>query len=308
MSLAVHGIFCRFEAYALVAAARKSGGNTLAKVASEAMRVEGFCDHVHRPRSPSVVFGESPLALPIQLQARQRTMVTQYWHRPSQSYRTRQQRVDRPLAVAGVISVPPDWKETEPRWQRFTEACVEWLQEQFGEGRLRSVVEHLDEGCLHLHVFLVPLADEDVGAVHPGFSAQRVLGVCATPSERVNAYRSAMSSLLDDFHERVGNRFGLVRKHIGAKRMTRKQWHIWKWYRNRALLPKDLAVDRALNATSSQGCSVGLTVPVASVATDTNAVGFLVARRTDSSDGVNGISCGDLEPNPAYSWVRPRQS
>lgn len=335
MTSSVHGIFCRFEGYALVAAARKSGGNTLSKVASEAMRSDGFCDHVPYPRLPTVIFGESPLDLLKPLMDRQSTMVSQYWHAHSNCFRTRKQRVDRPLAAAGVLSVPSDWNEYEPRWQQFIQACVEWLKELFGESRLRSIVEHRDETCLHLHVFLVPHCGEDICSVHPGFSALRALDTGASLRERRAAYRSAMTALLDCFHERVGSRFGLVRKHINAKRMTRKQWHIWKWYRDQEQRQQVVDVECVPEANSAQsdrgttrvvdgfivhqppsgldfpvvpsvpgeapllGAQVRpgeLGVPTTAVASAISAGGCFVAAKKVKSDGLTVFAQEDFEP------------
>lgn len=343
MTKEVHGIFCRFETFALVAAARKTGGNTFEKVVSEAMRVTGFCDHVQCPTSPNVIYGESPLLLLKVLQERTSNTVNLYWHRQSKKYRTRRQRLDRPIAVAGVISVPPDWKESELRWQQFKDESIGWLVEQFGESRLRSVVEHLDENCLHLHVFLVPLEGEDLGSVHPGQYALRNLGTGASPRDKKGAYQSAMRALLDDFHERVGIRFGMVRKHIGAKRMTRRQWHIWKWYRNQEQQRKELSLEkvvavevsrvastasvvvRPIDADSSnRELSLALSLPSGGSENEIetysdglsgtkvcraavpSATRFLVSGRKANTEGFLAPFIEDL-PAPDYVWVRPRQ-
>lgn len=343
----VHGIFCRFEGYALVAAARKTGANTLEKIASEAMRVSGSCDHVQCPCVPAVIYGESPLLLIPQIKERACEMVSLYWHNPSKKFRSRRQRVDRPVVVAGVISVPSDWSRSESRWQEFKDGCVEWLKETFGVERLRSVVEHLDESCLHLHVFLVPRDGEDICSVHPGFNAQGRLGAGTSPRERKSAYQSAMRNLLDSFHERVGRRFGLVRRHIGARRMTRQEWHVWKWYRDRAQRQQEMVVEReraandfrldastdpsAVVSRLSQGirdldlaCAPSqakLTAEIASQGGFENAVsssepgaidvsgrGFLVSAKKAKSIRVNSFTWDDGEAGPGYAWIRPRQS
>jgi hypothetical protein len=183
--------------------------------------------------APTILQGQSPLDLLSELRKRPRLWV-RYFHKPSKSFRQRRQRLDHPVLAAGVISVPSDWQYSEDRWAEFKADCLVWLNKTFGEKRV-NVIEHLDEKCLHLHVFLVPLEEEDIANVHPGLMALETLkGVGPTPTQRREAYRKAMAKLLDDFHQEVGSRFELVRRHINARRMTRAQWHIWKWYRERA--------------------------------------------------------------------------
>jgi hypothetical protein len=160
--------------------------------------------------------------------------LVRYFHKPSKTYRQRRQRLDHPILVASVISVPDDWRYSDQRWSDFKQECLLWLDNTFGEARIASVIEHLDEKCMHMHVFLVPLEGEDVVDVHPGLKSLVALKASSSsPAERRSTYRKAMSNLLDSFHRDVGGHFGLVRKHNNARRMTRAQWHVWKWYRER---------------------------------------------------------------------------
>ena len=336
MSESVHGIFLRLEAYALFAASRKAGGNTLLKVAAEAMRMAGYCDHVESPLEPSLIYGVSPLLLVNEHEARSSKAVSRYFHKPSDTYRTRRQRKDRPVVIAGIISVPDNWDETEPRWQLFKDASVNWLIVYFGSRHLHGVIEHVDERCLHLHFFLSPLVDESIMHIHPGFKAVCALGDGATPRQKKSAFESAMRTMLDQFHEQVGQQFGLVRKHIGAKRMSRRNWHIWNWYRQRAHSQKERLAE-AIGRGMDQAVLVGNRQPpyhnesfCQSMSTDLiltgpdiqsvdafenkmgvshpNDVAFIVTSKKNRSVTFDLPDLMDCEPISNYSWVRPRSA
>jgi hypothetical protein len=333
MSEAKHGIFLRLEAYGLIAAARKTSGNTLQKVAGEVMRVQGYCDHVKRALLPNLVYGDSPWLLVKEHEDRSLKTMSRYLHKPTGTFRTRRQRRDRPVAVAGVISVPDDWKQTEQRWQFFKEACTAWLQLQFDKEHLHCVIEHVDERCLHLHFFLNPLEYEDISCVHPGFHAVRSLDISATPRQKKAAFENGMRGLLDRFHAEVGQRFGFVRKHIGAKRMSRKDWHIWNWYQQRERLQQERLgevnviargnellpqisplVPLVSDVNVSADTDVGLVVPTTKFADvanirvsdgKSNGSGFLVQRKMASSTEVILSDLSSSEPAHDYSWLRP---
>jgi hypothetical protein len=236
MNESKHGIFLRLECYAHHASRLKLDQNTISAVVSEALRHEGFCDHVASPLPPQIVYGDSPANMLAELQAIADTRFTTYFHKPSGTFKVRKERSDKAVAVCGVISVPPEWRESLHRWKLFKEACVKFLINEFGASRLKSVLEHVDEKCLHLHFFVCPELDEPLWKVHPGRRASHELPTYSAPREKKLAFRVSMSSLLTRFYERVGKRFGLVRSHLGARRMSRRDIHIFKWSRKRRLI------------------------------------------------------------------------
>ena len=246
----MHGIFLRLETFGLVASARKAGGNTVQKIVSEAMRLDGYCSHIDKPTQPVVIYGQSPLLL-IALLQNQPLKTCRYLDKRNGTYRSRRQRSDHPRLIAGVISVPDNWKQMDARWSLFKEQSVLWLEKTFGPQRLFAVVEHtLDEKCLHLHFFVVPLEHEDTSDLHPGLRALQTLSNTATPRQRKTAYRQAMSGMLDAFHTDVGCEFELVRRHINARRMTRSEWHRWRWYRDQETQQR--LADQQRNASQKQ--------------------------------------------------------
>jgi len=217
------GQFLRVEKYAVQAPHCKIGGNNLHKVASEAARVDGFCPHVEHPVQPKIVWGVGPLeaaALAQEWSSRQTGTV---FHKPSQTTRSRKYRDDKPSALVGVISVPPEWSPDE-RWERFVQQSVDWLIGHYGADRLKSVLEHLDEGCQHLHFWVVARDTESFSAIHPGERAVDAIGRKSPRVLRDIAYKKAMSQLLDEFHSAVSSRFGLQRETVAGKRLSRAQW------------------------------------------------------------------------------------
>lgn len=216
-----HGQFIRVEKYAVKAPPGKSRTSNIYQIAKEAMRTPGYCDHIRLPRSPRIVFGVSPVKAANVAESWSRQQIAQVFHKPSQRLLSRKFRVDKPCAVVGVISVPPEWMPGE-RWTRFCDASVAWLVEKHQQDRLLSVVEHVDERCLHLHFWVVPRLGERFSAVHQGVKAVEEVGLNAIRAVRDAAYKSAMAQLQDEFHEQVGKFFGMERETVGRSRYTRK--------------------------------------------------------------------------------------
>lgn len=217
------GQFLRVEKFAMQAPRGKSGGNTIGKVAQEAARTPGFCPHVEHPLPPTLLYGVGPLKAAEAAELWARAQTAQFVHKPSQSVMTRKFRADQACAVVGVISVPPEWTPGL-RWTEFCEKSLSWLKEKYSATRLKSVLEHRDERCLHLHFWLIPLAGESLSSVHPGEKALDDVGRKAARIIRDAAYKKAMARLLDEFHEAVGRNFGLERQTVGGKRRTRADW------------------------------------------------------------------------------------
>ena len=217
-----NGQFLHVEKHSVVAPQGKAGGNTILKVANEAERVEGFCDHVLHPEVPTLVWGVGPLQAAKEAEAWARTRTEEYFHKPTNSSKRRAFRLDKASAMVGVASVPDTW-EADARWKKFVARTLEWLKRKYGDDRLRSVIEHRDEGCLHLHFWVLPRADESFSAVHPGVKALEQLNLRAPRVIREAAYKKAMCHLLDEFFAEVADDFGLIRTSVHGKRYTRSQ-------------------------------------------------------------------------------------
>lgn len=247
--LQVHGQFFRVEKYA-VQAPRGKGGSNIFNIAAEAARVHGFCDHVESPEAPNVIYGVNPiLAAEIAREWTKRQAGT-FFHKPSQTIKKRKFRDDRPSAMVGVISTPAHWRPG-PMWLKFCEACRIWLKKRFDD-RLRSIVEHRDERCLHLHFWVVPREDEPFSAIHVGVKAIEDVGQNAAKTIRDAAYKAAMKKLLDSFYEDVGQAFGLERATVRVKRVTRPEWKQRKFLQEQMELETQRRIDEAVQIAIQQ--------------------------------------------------------
>lgn len=183
------------------------------EVASEAMRVEGNCDHVTYPREPKILFGVSALVAADEAEA---------WGKTARQGNGKAYRKDAPVMAAGVLSLPRDRLDD---WKEYKREAVEWLKDHYGE-RLRSVVEHLDEGHPHLHFYVVPLpTDKDFTACHAGYAA-RVQAVAEKrkSGEVCDAYKKAMKEWQDAVFDGLSCRFDLARIGPRRARKSREQY------------------------------------------------------------------------------------
>lgn len=224
-----HGQFIRVEKFAIKAPRGKQGGNNITKVAHEAVRTEGFCSHIEHPVPPRLLYGVNPLEAATRAEKWARQQTAQFLHKPSQTVKNRKYREDKPCALVGVISVPPQWT-VGPQWTKFCEKSLAWLEDTYGKNRLCSVLEHRDETCLHLHFWVVPLAGESFSAIHPGEKALDEVGRKAARMIRDAVYKKAMSRFIDEFHQGIGRYFGLARETVGDKRRSREDWKRKKYH------------------------------------------------------------------------------
>ena len=237
------GQFLRIEKYAQIAPHGKQGLNTIFKVANEAIRADGFCPHVANPEIPKILFGVDPVESAELAKAWAHQQPALFLHKPTQTLLSRKFRADKPCALVGVISLPPEWT-TGPRWDQFCQQCISWLKIKFGEDRLTSVLSHLDEVCLHLHFWVIPRPDENFSSIHQGEKAIDKVGRNSARLIRDAAYKKAMAELLDEFNMSVGRRFGLDRQTVNGSRYSRAQW-LHKQYLDRQ---REIAVQKRINA------------------------------------------------------------
>lgn len=104
-------------------------------------------------------------------------------------------RKDAVRGIEFIVSLPPASGVDEAA---FFEAATQWVEDSF-DGKVISAVTHLDEDAPHVHIILLPLVDGHM-----------------VGSSLVGRF----APLQDDFHQKVGQRFGLNRqvkhKRLGA--------------------------------------------------------------------------------------------
>ena len=205
--------YIHIEAYSREVSKQKTKGSlNIRDIIAETGREIGNCPHVANPQIPNVLLGELE-QVEIEVTA---------WAESMTDAKGRKLRKDAHCLLAGVISLPRD---SEDDWNDFKEKSIEYLKEKYG-GRLKCVVEHLDESHPHIHFYVVANKQERFENIHDGKKA----ALLAKSQKKVKgeqnlAYIAAMRKFQDDFNMYVGQFFGLARLGPGKRRLTRSQWH-----------------------------------------------------------------------------------
>lgn len=203
--------FLHVESYGRSAGKGKAGGHTVGSVIAEANRLEGACPHVEEPLEPVHLFG----CQLDQIEAK----VTE-WAESSVDTLGRKLRKDGLCLLSGVVSAPDEMSQED--WDSMKRDTIAWLN---ADGRLLSVVEHVDESHKHIHFYKLPRPGERFDVLHPGRSASAEAKANGLKKgEQNKAYKKAMRGLQDDFFEKVGMRYGLSRLGPAKRRLTRSGW------------------------------------------------------------------------------------
>ena len=215
--------FLHFRGYA-----RKStkGSPTLTDVLGEARRHPHHCAHLRDPRPPVVRYG-----VPLETVA---TIL-------DERLRAARDRLGRPLPstslalLAGVTSWPTQRVEVEASeaervaYEMWVHLCIEFFRRLFGTALL-SIVEHVDEPHLHLHVFAAASDDPEthlysLESVWPPIAAEGTARRAGkTRMAQREAYRTEARKIQSDYYNRVGAPSGLTRFGPRRQRLTREAW------------------------------------------------------------------------------------
>lgn len=201
--------FARIESYGLVVskqAKTKKNKTTIKGVCGEAIRMEGFTEHIDDVGPADIIYGISPMELfskiELQFHAKNKALKTD-------GLRVRQK--DALLMSAGVFSYPGTADDDFLAWQTD---CVEYLKSEYGD-RFISAVIHLDEAYPHIHFFLCDFRTLTVdNGLDPAKTDQRKSRVVKDGS--AIGQEKALEAFQDRFYNAVGVRYGHVRK-IGAR-------------------------------------------------------------------------------------------
>lgn len=135
-----------------------------------------------------------------------------------------------PGKISEVLADPAKQRAAE-QWESRT---VAWLRQQYGDD-LKSVIRHQDEEYFHVHAFVVPTSDPAMAALkyHPGTTAKREI-MAGGPAEGEDAkalsrradaaYKLAMRTWQDSYHEVVAVPCGLTRLGPQRRRLSREEW------------------------------------------------------------------------------------
>lgn len=184
----------------LTAGSKKENSNTVEKILAEANRVVGSCNHVEKPLPPIPIFGNFNKI----------TEKCQEWLDNTKDSTGKKVRKDSCVLLAGVVSIGA---EDNYKWEEIREASLKYLIEKFGEDRLVSVVEHVDEpfkeephkGIIHhhFHYYVVPKPGEAFENIHEGKKA--VAQVKKNWLEKVKEYSQKPETIPEQIIEKLGN-------------------------------------------------------------------------------------------------------
>ncbi|MGO7634193.1 hypothetical protein [Rhizobium leguminosarum] len=135
-----------------------------------------------------------------------------------------------PFTMDEIRADPAKRAEAE-EWEKRT---ISWLRSQY-TGDLKSVIRHEDESHYHLHAYAVPLDEPGMSALkfHPGVTAKREImdrgpaegEETKALSKRADAaYKQAMRTWQDSYHEAVAVPCGLTRLGPQRRRLSRDEW------------------------------------------------------------------------------------
>lgn len=211
-----------------------SKGCSTAFVFEEARRDPVASVHVTNPAPPIVVYGSTIDEVErMHDAAADAATTTPKGGKPRRIQKTQHTLMtviaSHPHSMNEVRSDPEKRREAE-EWEKRT---IGWLRAQYGD-KLVSVVRHEDESHYHLHAYVLP--DDQAmraSALHPGQCAKAAV-MSAGPVDREDAktlnkrgdaaYRAAMRSWQDSYHETVAIACGLTRLGPQRRRLTRAEW------------------------------------------------------------------------------------
>jgi len=193
---------------------RKSSASDIAK---EMTRCDGHSPHIDEPQKPALVFGENP-----------QKVVSDIEEKAShcKDSRGRKLRADAQVLAVVVASHPlptKDMKDLE-QVKPWIDDTLAWAKEKYGDD-LKSVILHTDESHPHLHIVIAPQITGELLSIenaHDGIKAKKAAR--AAGKKESDAYKSAMRSFQDDYHEKVSSKHGMTRLGPKRQRLDRKSW------------------------------------------------------------------------------------
>lgn len=218
------------------------------EIAAEAARLPGNHPHIVEPHPPILRYGIAPDDVPAYVRAKfdeaQKATRARKAAMPrgTRSKGPRGPRKDAHALLTIVSSYPVPWmnenggpslqdpieRASYDAWVQQTTVQMQMVAERQGL-KLLCVVEHTDERFGHLHgLFVSENGNPDVRALHPGHAAARAVKSLLgeetgdTKARGNTAYKAAMVSFQDDWHEFVSCDYALERLGPARERRTRE--------------------------------------------------------------------------------------
>lgn len=191
------------------------------EILAEMSREPGACDHVTRPETPVLLYGQAPMELADELEATAETL---------KDSRGRSTASRARVLLAAVYSYPVERGQVDPKdEQAWAKDVLAFNLKFFGRENVKSVVAHTDEKFFHVHVAVTaPRVGRRLAweRVHPGLAAEagaRTVG--ASPKKLKSSYIAAMREFQDRFYREVAVKHGHSRTGPRRRRLSRDEWH-----------------------------------------------------------------------------------
>lgn len=216
--------FAHVETYSLKGSKKKASARS---ICAEGERDPDHSPHVAEPKPPVVLAGVTPMQAYEQIveaHSQARDTVTLKNGKQAQ----RKLRTDAQVLLAAVASYPEPTETCDtdsPEFRDWIDRSIAFFTQEHGEPL--SVVMHLDESHPHLHFLTAPdlVAGERMADIHPGEKAKAdVGGKNAKKTEKREAWKDAMRSWQDRYHDTVGAFHAQARLGPQRQRLTRAEW------------------------------------------------------------------------------------
>lgn len=215
--------FIHMNGYGRTPGRGRKSHETIVGVTAEAARITGNAPHIQCCHEPTIIYGISPIDVG------QEAIQLSFQAKNSVGHRLKSDGV---VLVAGVATYPIPiadmgaFASDRDVYSLWVARTVEWLLKE--HDGLASVVEHTDEGHLHLHYYSLPLLGRDnqlnFAPAHPGRRAlKQAKARGAESAVQQAAYTNEMVEWQNRYYREVSKFFGHDRYGPRRKRVDRER-------------------------------------------------------------------------------------
>lgn len=216
--------FAHVETYSIKGSKKKPGGGS---ISAEAGRDPEHSPHVAEPKPPVLLAGVEPQeawSKIVEMHGEARDTVNLKNGKQAQ----RKLRTDAQVLLAAVASHPEPSETCDtdsPEFRDWIDRSIAFFTQEHGEPL--SVVLHLDESHPHLHFLTAPdlVAGQRMPDIHAGEKAKEdVGGKHARKTEKREAFKAAMRTYQDRYHDMAGAFHAQARLGPQRQRLDRSGW------------------------------------------------------------------------------------
>lgn len=214
--------FARLEIYPRQISSQSkepSKRRTVNQIVNEVARKKQNCSHIDNPKAPIHLEGCPLNDISETLDKYLDNNPIEYRPKSTSTILTRKPKSDSFVLLAAVYSYPQPTQSCDiEQAMVFFRECLKFHKDRFGS--VDSAVMHLDEPQPHIHVYSF---SNNAKMLHPGHSAKKRGREKGLKDNEIKLlYRKAMSEWQDEFHQSVGQQFGMERTGPKRQRVDRQ--------------------------------------------------------------------------------------